>query len=93
MLYLRGASAFAHRISYALHNGPLVEGMEIDHICSNKLCVNPTHLAQVSTSENMRRANLRRRLLRAAEERRSQAGWYTRYLFDGKVTATDGEHS
>ncbi len=47
---------FAHRYSYGLTNS-LIEGLTIDHLCLNKLCVNPNHLEQVTRAENTRRAN------------------------------------
>lgn len=40
----QGAARIAHRISYAWRNGPIPEGIEIDHMCHNRSCVNPDHL-------------------------------------------------
>lgn len=48
----RRKTLYAHRISYELHNGPITEGMVIDHICRNKGCVNPEHLRMVTSREN-----------------------------------------
>lgn len=45
----------AHRISYELLKGKIPEGLEIDHLCRNKLCVNPDHLEPVTKKENIRR--------------------------------------
>ncbi len=47
---------YAHRFAYQTFNGSLVDGLEIDHMCNNKSCVNPNHLEQVTHAENMRRA-------------------------------------
>src|SRR6185437_4997717 len=44
----------AHRVSYELHVGPIPPGMEIDHQCRLKLCVNPDHLRAVTPLQNMR---------------------------------------
>lgn len=37
----------AHRIGYEYLVGLVPEGMELDHICRNRLCVNPAHLEVV----------------------------------------------
>lgn len=43
----------AYRFSWELHNGPIPEGMQIDHRCLNRACVNPSHLRPVTQFENM----------------------------------------
>lgn len=58
----RGATkvAYAHRFSDELVNGPIPSGLEIDHLCSNTLCVNPAHFERVTGTENKRRQGARR---------------------------------
>lgn len=52
-----GASmGLAHRFSYSIFCGPLVDGMQIDHLCRNTGCVNPKHLEQVTPVENILRS-------------------------------------
>lgn len=46
----------AHRQSYVMAKGEIPEGLQIDHLCRNKKCVNPEHLEAVTQQENMRRA-------------------------------------
>jgi hypothetical protein len=45
----------AHRVSYELFTGPIPQGLEVDHLCHNKLCVNPSHLVAVTHQENCKR--------------------------------------
>ena len=51
-----GESTVAHRVYYERIVGPVPEGMELDHLCRVRRCVNPDHLEPVPHSENMRRA-------------------------------------
>lgn len=52
----------AHRFFYELLLGrEIIEGMVIDHLCENKLCVNPMHMEVVTSGENVRRAQLGRK--------------------------------
>jgi len=48
-------SVGAHRVAYELQKGPIPSGLTIDHLCCNKLCVNPNHLEAVTLGENRRR--------------------------------------
>lgn len=45
----------AHRAAYELLVGPIPPGLDIDHLCRNRKCVNPAHLEPVTRSENLRR--------------------------------------
>jgi len=45
----------AHVWAYKTLIGPLPEGTEIDHLCRNPPCVNPTHMEPVTHRENVLR--------------------------------------
>jgi hypothetical protein len=45
----------AHRWAYEHFIGPIPAGLEIDHLCRVRHCVNPAHLEPVTKSENRRR--------------------------------------
>lgn len=57
--YGRHSSEQAHRVAYERTVGPIGEGLEIDHLCMNPLCVRPDHLEPVTREENMRRRSAR----------------------------------
>lgn len=48
--------AYAHRFAYELLVGPIPEGMELDHLCRNRMCVNPDHLEPVDRRTNLLRS-------------------------------------
>jgi hypothetical protein len=42
----------AHRYSWEKAKGPIPDGMEIDHVCHNRLCVRPSHLRITTRKQN-----------------------------------------
>lgn len=56
----------AHRVAYFIANGPVPDGLEVDHTCGVTRCVNPAHLEAVTRDENQRRAVQRRRQMKEA---------------------------
>ena len=45
----------SHRVSYELLVGPVPAGLQLDHLCRVRHCVNPAHLEPVTSAENTRR--------------------------------------
>jgi hypothetical protein len=52
----------AHRWAHELFIGPIPEGMDVDHLCRVRECVNPEHLEAVTRIENLRRMRVGRKL-------------------------------
>lgn len=53
--YLAGGLVPAHRYAYELLVGPIPEGLQLDHLCRVRNCVNPGHLEPVTQRENLLR--------------------------------------
>lgn len=53
--YLGGVrrEVLSHRLSIEWANGPIPEGMDVDHKCHNRACVNPDHLRLTTRKQNM----------------------------------------
>lgn len=43
---------YAHRVSYQICMGPIPNGMQIDHLCHNRACVNPYHMRVCTLRQN-----------------------------------------
>lgn len=51
----RYSNYYAHRVAYSLVRGQIPHGLTIDHLCRNRLCVNPDHLEPVTNAQNVLR--------------------------------------
>lgn len=45
----------AHRVAYQLLRGPIPAGLQIDHLCRQRSCVNPAHMEAVTQRVNILR--------------------------------------
>lgn len=58
----------AHRWYWQERHGPIPEGLQIDHLCRNRRCVNPDHMELVTSAENSRRGNATKITMAIAEQ-------------------------
>jgi len=50
-----GRKTTAHRVIYEREVGPIPDGLQLDHLCRVRICVNPEHMEPVTNAENARR--------------------------------------
>lgn len=43
----------AHRMAYLVSKGPIPDGLQVHHLCYNRLCINPAHLELRTPKENV----------------------------------------
>ena len=68
-----GNAVYAHRLAYEMVHGAIAAGMDLDHKCNVRACVNPDHLEPVPHRENMRRGVERRNPLGLPERSTPEA--------------------
>lgn len=52
----QGKNRLAHRLAYTIFRRPIPDGLQIDHLCGNRACVNPDHLEPVTARANTLRS-------------------------------------
>lgn len=50
-----GRTRVVHHVTWERCNGAVTKGLDLDHLCRNRLCANPEHLEAVTRSQNLRR--------------------------------------
>jgi hypothetical protein len=60
-----------HRVVWEMENGPIPDGLTVDHLCRVRACCNTAHMELVTGAENSRRAApYRPELIRLGAKRR-----------------------
>lgn len=54
----RGKTIAAHRFAYEVLVGPIPEGLQLDHLCRRRNCLNPDHLEPVTAQINVLRSGV-----------------------------------
>lgn len=52
----------AHQVAWVAINGPVADGLVLDHACNRRNCCAVHHLEPVTQSENLKRRNFRYRM-------------------------------
>ena len=55
--FVDGKNRQSHRYAYELLTGPIPVGLQLDHLCRVRHCVNPDHLEPVTCRENLLRGD------------------------------------
>ena len=67
----------AHRVAYEALVEPIPQGLDIDHLCRNRACINPDHLEPVTRRENLRRSPITAAAINAAKTHCSRGHEFT----------------
>lgn len=83
-----GQMRTAHRIAWELTNGPIPDGMDLDHRCGNRACVNPAHLRVVTRSQNNQHRTINQRNntsgVRGVTWNKDKNAWEARAKLNGR---------
>lgn len=79
-----GRQASVHRVAWELAFGEIPAGMEVDHVCHSRACVEPGHLRLATHAQNAANRSGGHGLSGARGVHRDHQGWRTRVRKDGR---------
>lgn len=74
---IHGKYVSAHRLIYKTIIGPIPHGLQIDHLCRVRNCVNPAHMEPVTSRENSLRSMITQSYINANQTHCPQAHPYS----------------
>ena len=72
----------AHRYAYQITIGPIPDGLVLDHLCRNIICVRPDHLEAVTQRVNLMRTDVSE----ASDAQKTETDARRRKLMDAALT-------
>ena len=82
-----GKGMLVHRFAYCEVYGEIPEGLEIDHLCRVRHCVNPDHMEPVTKKENI----LRGFAPSAINARKSHCIHGHKFTFENTIVRVNGQ--
>jgi hypothetical protein len=86
MATVRYRTRMVHKLFYERANGPVASGLELDHLCRDRACVNPAHLEPVTSRVNI----LRGEGLSAKNARKTHCSYGHEYTPENTYLRPDG---
>lgn len=87
-VWVDGRMRPAHRVAWELTNGPIPDGMFLDHRCGNHRCVNPDHLRVVTPGQNNQHRTINQSNntsgVRGVYWRKDKNAWAARATLNGR---------
>lgn len=84
-----GKAQLAHRVLYAWTKGAIPEGVQLDHMCHNRACVNPSHIRFAdweTNGQNRASANKNSKTgIRGVYWNKDRRGWFSAITLNREV--------
>ena len=76
-----------HRVMFEAHRGPIPSGLQLDHLCRVRCCINPAHLEPVTPREN----TMRGQTITAANARKTRCAQGHQFSPENTRIAKNGQ--